>query len=239
VTTTRPKTARVPRSYRPLHISWSTRWRLESSARTDRRAGLPIGLNSDTTPALRGLVARRNEACEHERTRYLKAVQPLAIRLAQLDADVASLERLLGERAADVDRATARPAERQLTLRHAGEQNLPPALIHRRRETEHRRRADAAIAALADVQQRLDAVRSERAQVEAQRQSRADVARSRVLRYVDHADRLAAIYRRALVHRHPQREALVRAWSTDLAVPPAWVLADELAPSRRTAGAAA
>ena len=236
--TRRPKTARVPRSYRPLHIYWPTRWRLEQSARADRRAGLPIGLNADTTPALRGLMARRNEACEHERTRYLTAVQPLAISLAQLDADIASLERLLDERTADVARATARPAERQLTVRHAGEENLPAALIRRRRETEHRRLGDAAIAAQTEAQHQLDAVRRERAQLEAQRQSRADVARSRVLRYVDYADRLAAIYRRALVHRHPQRDALVRAWSTDLAVPPAWVLADELAPARRTGAAA-
>lgn len=239
MTTTRAKTARVPRSYRPLHIYWSTRWRLESSARSDRRAGLPVGLNADTTPALRALVARRNEACEHERTRYLKAVQPLAIGLAQLDADIAALERQLQQRTADVVRATAHPTERQLTLRHAGEQNLPPALIHRRRATERRRRADAAIAAQTEAQHRLDAARRERAELEAQRQSRADVARSRVLRYVDHADRLAAVYRRALVRRHPQRDALVRAWRTDLAVPPAWVLADELAPSRATKGAAA
>src|SRR4051812_17476765 len=204
------------------------------SAQSDRRAGLPIGLNADTTPALRGLVARRNEACEHERTRYLTAVRPLAIGLAQLDADISSLERLLSERTADVARTTARPTERQLALRHAGEQNLPAALIHRRRATERRRRADAAVAAQVDAQHRLDTARSERAQLEAQRRSRADVARSRVLRYVDYADRLAAVYRRALLHRHRQRDALVRAWSTDLHPPPPW----ELAPSRQTTGAA-
>jgi hypothetical protein len=239
VAKTRPKAQRFSRPYRALRVHWLTRWRLEFSARTDRLAGLPIGLNEDTTPVLRGLVARRNDACEHERTRYLTAVRPLTVRLAELEADITSLERLLSQRSADVGRATAHPSERQLTLRHAGEQNLPPALIRRRRETEHRRLAYAAIAAQIDAQQRLDTARSEQAQLEARRQIRADVARSRVLRYVDHADRLAAIYRRALVHRHPQREALVQAWTTDLSVPPAWVLADELVPIRPTTGAAA
>jgi hypothetical protein len=58
-----------------------------------------------------------------------------------------------------------------------------------------------------------------------------------VLRLVEHADRLAAIYRRALVRRHPQREALVDRWTTELAPPPAWVMTDGLVPSYRLAGA--
>lgn len=235
MTTTRPKAQPFSRLHRALRVYWPTRWRLEVSARSDRRCGLPIGLNANTTPVLRGLVARRDDACEHERTRYLTAVRPLTVRLAQLDADIAAWERLVRERSADVDRATARPAERQLTLRHAGEENLPAALVRRRRETEHRRLADTAIAAHTEAQHRLDTARAEHAQLVAQCRTRADVARSRVLRYVDHADRLAAIYRRALVHRHPQRQALVQAWSTDLAAPPAWVLADELVPIGRAA----
>jgi hypothetical protein len=209
------------------------------SARADRLAGPPIGLNADTAPVLRGLVARRNDACEHERTRYLTAVRPLIVRLAELEADITSLERLLAQRSDDVVRATAHPAERQLTLRHAGEENLPAALVRRRRHTEHRRLADAAIAAQTEARHRLDTARSEHAQLDVQRRHRADVARSRVLRYVDHADRLAAVYRRALLHRHPQREALVQAWSTDLQPPPEWVLADELVPIRPATGAAA
>src|SRR5437763_1219673 len=123
--------------------------------------------------------------------------------------------------------------------RPAGDRNPAPSLIHGRRTTAARRRADAAIAAQAETQHRLDTARSERAQLEAQRQSRADVARSRVLRYVDYADRLAAVYRRALVRRHPQRDALVQAWKADLNAPPAWVLEDDLVPSHHTTGAAA
>lgn len=236
---TRPKAQPFSRPHRALRVSWLTRWRLEVSALADRRAGLPIGLNTDTTPVLRGLVARRNDACEHERTRYLTAVRPLTVRLAEVEADLTSLERLLRQRTDDVASTTTHPTERQLTLRHAGEQDLPPALIRRRRHTEHRRLADAAVAAHNEAQHQLDRARAEHAQLEAQRCSRADVARSRVLRYVEHADRLAAIYRRALVHRHAQREALVHAWSTELAAPPTWVLADELVPVRPTMGAAA
>lgn len=233
-----PKVPRVARSYRALHVSWPTRWRLGWSARIDRRAGLPVGLNADTTPALRGLVARRDEACEHERTRYLTAVQPLIVRLAELEPGLASLDRLQEERTAEAVRVRAPLTERQLSIRHLGEQNLPQAVVRRRRETEHRRAAEAAEAARFDARQRFIAARSERAELEALRRSRADVARSRVLRYVDHADRLAAIYRRDLLRRHPQREALVRAWSTNLYPPPPWVLADELAPSRTTGAAA-
>lgn len=237
--TTRSKVERFDKSYRALRIYWPTRWRLELSARTDRRAGLPIGLSSDTTPVLRDLVARRDDACEHERTRYINAVEPLNVRVAKLEADISSLERLLDERTAQAVRATAAPTEQQLTLRHAGEQTLAAALVRQRRETDHRRLADAATAAQADAQQRLDAALSEHAQLKARRQSRADVTRSRVLRYVDYADRLAAIYRRALVRRHPQREALVHAWSTDLNPPPAWALEGDLVPSHHTTGAAA
>jgi hypothetical protein len=239
VATTRPKAQPFSRPHRALRVYWPTRWRLELSARADRRAGLPIGLNAETTPVLRGLVARRDDACEHERTRYVTAVRRLTVRLAELDADVTSLERLLWERSAEVGSATARPTEQQLTLRLAGEQHLPPALIRRRRETEHRRLADAAISAQTEARSRLDKGRREHAQLEASRRSRADVARSRALRYVDHTNRLAAVYRRALVHRHHQREALVQQWSTDLYPPPAWVLADDIVPIRGTTGVAA
>jgi hypothetical protein len=105
--------------------------------------------------------------------------------------------------------------------------------------TEHKRLADAAKEAQDDAQRRLDATLAEQAQLEAQRQNRADVARSRVLRYVEYADRLAAIYRRTLVHRHPQREALVGQWRADFPPPPAWVLTDDLTPSHRETGVAA
>jgi hypothetical protein len=64
------------------------------------------------------------------------------------------------------------------------------------------------------------------------------VARSRVLRHGDLTRRQAALYRRALVHRHPDAEALAHQWQTDLCPPPAWATAEIPVPSSR-AGVAA
>jgi hypothetical protein len=239
VATTRSKAERFDKSYRSLPIYFPVRWRLRWAARTDRRAGLPIGLSSDTTPVLRDLVARRDDACEHERTRYFAAVKPFDVRLAQIDAELISLQRLLAQRRDEATRAAAIPTEDDLSLRYAGEQDLAPELIRQRRMTEHKRLADAAEAAQHDAQRRLDATLAEEAQLEAQRHNRAQIARSRVLRYVEYADRLAAIYRRALIRRHPQRDALVSQWRADLFPPPAWVVADDLTPSHRDTGVAA
>jgi hypothetical protein len=212
------------------------RWRLLWSARSDRRAGLPIGLSAETTPVLRDLVARRDDACEHERTRYKAAIEPVSVRLAEIEADVVALERQLAERTAEVARTSVKPDESRLSERRAGEQELPVELVRQRRLAEHSREEAAARAAADEIEQRLDRVRAEQAHLSARQQSRADVARSRVLRLVQHADRMAAVYRRALVRRHPQREALVVRWSTELAPPPAWVLTDDLVPSHRPAG---
>jgi hypothetical protein len=205
----------------------------------DRRAGLPIGLNADTTPVLRDLLARRDEACELERTRYFTEVRPFDVRLAQIGTELAALDRLLDERTQEMVRLSAPPTERQLSQRNAGEQDLPVELVRQRRTAEHRRTAEAAAAAQTDVQRRLDETLREQAEVTARRQNCADLARSRVLRLVEHADRLAAIYRRALIRRHPQRDALVSQWHADLFPPPAWVQTDDLMPSHRATGAAA
>jgi hypothetical protein len=239
VATTRSKVEGFDKSYRSLRIFWPVRWRLRWAARTDRRAGLPIGLTSDTTPVLRDLVARRDDACEHERTRYFAAVRAFDVRLAQIDAELISLQRMLAHCRDGAVRAAVPPTEDHLSLRYAGEQDLPRELIRQRRMAEHKRLADAAEAAQHDAQRRVDATLAEEAQLEAQRNNRAQIARSRVLRYVEYADRLAAIYRRALVRRHPQRDALVSQWHADLFPPPAWVLADDLTPSHRDIGVAA
>ena len=50
--------------------------------------------------------------------------------------ELESLTRLLDERTADVARVSTPPAEKQLSLRHAGEDGLPSALIRQRREAE-------------------------------------------------------------------------------------------------------
>jgi hypothetical protein len=85
----------------------------------------------------------------------------------------------------------------------------------------------------------VDAVLGRAAQLRAQREARAEIARSRVLRYGDHIRRQAAIYRRALARRHPDAEVLLHQWQTDLFPPPAWAGTDALVPSSREAGVAA
>jgi hypothetical protein len=79
-------------------------------------------------------------------------------------------------------------------------------------------------------------VLAERAELQAQRQQRADIARSRALRFCEHTDRLASIYRRALVRRHPQRDALIERWASSLGPPPSWVTSDEITPPTRVPG---
>jgi multidrug efflux pump subunit AcrA (membrane-fusion protein) len=129
--------------------------------------------------------------------------------------------------------------EEQRTHRLAGEHDLPGTLVGQRRQAEHDRRVAAAQAALDAAQQAVDAVLSRRAQLEARRQNRAEIARSRVLRYGDFIRRQAAIYRGALARRHPDHEALVHRWRDDLFPPPAWAGTDTLVPSSREAGVAA
>lgn len=230
------KPERFDSSYRSLRIYWPMRWRLLWAARTDRRAGLPIGLSSDSTPVLRDLVTRRDDACEHERTRYYASTETVAVRLAEIGTDIVALERQLDERTAALAHAVVKPDEAHLVERRAGERELAVELVRQRRLTEHSRKEAAARAAVQVIEEQLDRVRSEQANLQAVQQNRADVARSRVLRLVEHADRLAAIYRRALVRRHPQRDALVDRWTTELAPPPAWVMTDGLVPSHRPAG---
>ncbi|MGY2001729.1 hypothetical protein [Blastococcus sp. SYSU DS1024] len=235
----RSKTERRDTSYRSLPVYWPVRWRLLWTARSDRRAGLPIGLGTETTPILRDLVAHRDDACELERTRYYADVRGIDVRLAEIDAELVALERALAETTDEAVLAAAPRTDRELSVRKAGEQDVPVELVRQRRTSEHRRRADAARAAQRDVRERLDAVRAEEAQLEARRQNRADVARSRALRLVERAERLAAVYRRALIRRHPQREALVSRWDSAPVPPPAWVLTDDLLPAHREKGAAA
>ncbi|WP_346619211.1 hypothetical protein [Blastococcus montanus] len=218
---------------------WPVRWRLLWAARSDRRAGLPIGLGAETTPILRDLVAHRDHACELERTRYYADVRRIDVRLAGIDAELGALERALAEATDAAARAAAPLPEQELTARRAGEQQVPAELVRQRRAAEHLRRADAARAAQHELRVRLDATRAEEAQLEARRQNLADVARSRALRLVERAERLAAVYRRALLRRHPQREALVSRWDSSPVPPPAWVLADDLLPAHRDTGAAA
>jgi hypothetical protein len=225
--------------YHALPVYWPTRIRLRLHAAADRRAGLPIGMDPGTTPVLQDLLARHGDACERERTRYLDEVEPFTVQLGRLAADLPALQAALAARSAEHTRTAVAPTQEQLTRRLAGEQDLPEALVRQRRQLEHDRRVAAAQAALDQAEQAVAAVVAQQAQLEARRLHRAEIARSRVLRYGDFIRRQAAIYRRALARRHPDAEALVHQWQTDLFPPPAWATTDALVPSSREAGVAA
>jgi hypothetical protein len=233
---TRSGTGRLDRPYRALRISWPTRIALRWHARADRRAGLPLGMGIDTTPVLQALAARHGEACERERTRFVTDVRPIDVRLGRLEAELPSQVTALEERTADAFRVATPLTGQQLTRRLAGEQDLPEALVRQRRQATHDRAVEAAQAARLAAQQAVDGLLGEQAQLRARRQNRAEITCSRVLRHGDVVRRQAAIYRRALVHKHPDREALVHEWRTELYPAPTWALPDALLPSAREAG---
>ena len=209
MTTRRTTPAWKDSSFRAARPYWPVRWRLHWAARHDRRSGLPVGLDAATTPLLRELVARRDHACERVRARYHADVGTIDVRLAAVDVELAALGRSL-------DEATA-----------AARAAAPP--------TEH----DPARRKQADIRRRLDAVLAEEAELEARRRHRSELARSQALALVAYADRLAALYRRALIRRHPQRDALLSRWDGDVLAPPSWLLADDLSARPPGCGAAA
>jgi hypothetical protein len=239
VTITRSETERVDRSYRALRIGLPTRIALRRHARADRRAGLPLGMEAGTTPVLQALTAQHGDACERERTRFLAEVRPMTVRLSRLEAELPTLRATLADRTADTARASVPLTEQQLTRRLAGEQSLPEELIRQRRQGTHDRAVEAARAARLAAQQAVDAVLGEQAQLLARRQNRAEITCSRVLRYGDFIRRQAAVYRRALVRKHPDREALVHDWTTDLCPPPGWATPEALVLSSHSVGAPA
>ncbi|WP_448616256.1 hypothetical protein [Modestobacter sp. URMC 112] len=218
--------------YRALPVSWPTRLRLRLAARADRRAGLPLGMSQETTPVLQDLLARHDDACERERARYLADVAPLAVRLGAVEAELVPLHGTLMARATEHARTSVAPTAGELARRSAGEHDLPESLVRQRRQAEHDRRVAVAAAGQDEAQQALDAVLAERARLEASCRQRAEMARSRVLRYGDHTRRQAALYRRALTRGHPDAEVLVNRWQTELCPAPSWVTADAIEPSR-------
>ncbi|MGY1621060.1 hypothetical protein ACI789_02540 [Geodermatophilus sp. SYSU D00965] len=232
-------TDQVDFGFRTLRIPLDQRLRLRWYARNDRRAGLPVGLDAATTPVLHELVAQFGDACERERTRYLAEVDPLVVRLGQLEAQVTSLASALARQSDEVARCAQPPTEEWLAMRYPGEEAMTESATRERRMVAHRRQLDRARAAQADVQQQLDEALAERADLQARARAKADVARSRVVRLSKFTNRQAAVYRRALIRRHPEREELVRRWSTDLARPPAWAAVDLSLPTDEPSGVSA
>ncbi|SFO42624.1 hypothetical protein SAMN05660359_03374 [Geodermatophilus obscurus] len=231
-----PITDQVDLGYRTLRVTWRQRWRLRWYARADRRAGLPVGLDAGSTPVLHELVVQFGDACERERTRYLADVDNLVVRLGQLEARLSSLEGALVRQADEVRRCAQPPGEEWLAMRYPNEDAMSPSATRERRAVAHRRQLDRARAAQAELQEQLDQALAEQADLRARLRAKADVARSRVVRLSQFTNRQAAIYRRALIRRHPEREELVRRWSTDLARPPAWAATDPILPTTEPSG---
>ncbi|MGY1792817.1 hypothetical protein ACI796_02385 [Geodermatophilus sp. SYSU D00525] len=226
-----PITHEVDLGFRTLRIPLRQRLRLRWYARTDRRAGLPVGLDAGTTPVLRDLIAQFGDACERERTRYLADVDESVVRLGQLEAQLSSLAAALVRQADEVERCAQPPTEEWLSLRFPNEDAMTETATRERRAVAYRRQLDRARATQADLQRQLDDAVAEQADLRARLRARADVARSRVVRLAEFTDRQAAVYRRALIRRHPERDELVRRWDTQLARPPAWAEADPSLPT--------
>ena len=229
----------IDRRYRTLRIPWSTRLRLGWYARADRRAGLPVGVSVASTPVLAELVAEYGEACERERTACLVDTDPADVRLGQIDAELRTLRATLERQAADVERMAQPPAPAWLARRYPGEEDLPESATRERRAVTHQRSVATVRAAQAETQRRLDDVLAEQAHLRAAVRARADVARSHVVRARELTHRKAAVYRRALLRRHPQREELVRLWDTELCDLPAWVAPEIPLPAPAPSGAPA
>lgn len=209
-------------------VPWRLRWRLHRAARTDRRAGLPVGLSAGTTPVLAELVALYGHACERERTTYLAAEAELSVRLRRLDAQIDACRAEVRRRADEVQRLSHPTSEDWLTTRYPGEELLPSVATRTRRAVAHQRQLAQAQADHHRAAQQLEDVLGDRAEVEATLRRRADIARSRVQRHRQLTERMAAVYRRTLITRHPERDALIARWTTGICAGPAW--ADDLVP---------
>ena len=213
---------RVDTRARSPRVAWRTRWRFARAARLDRRAGLPLGLSAETTPVLAEIVARFNYAAERERTAYLADEQFLAVERHRLEARRRSLAELRDRLDQELDRQLHPTEGSWLEVRYPGEEDLSPAATRTRRAVTHLRAVEAAEARKRHAQAQMDDVLLEVADVEARMRRRAEVARSRVLRHRELGHREAAIYRRFLLRRHPERSALIGRWTTDLCLLPDW-----------------
>src|SRR5215212_4949249 len=69
VTATVVAPTRGEEAYRALRVPFRTRQALRWYARADRRAGLPVGLALESTPAFQQLRAQFDDVAERERTR--------------------------------------------------------------------------------------------------------------------------------------------------------------------------
>jgi hypothetical protein len=217
----------VDRAYRAARVSWRTALRLRWYAKFDRRAGLPVGLSPATTPVLRELSAEYGEVCERERGASLADTDAWTIRLREIEATLRALGETLQSRAQTTELYALPPTEEWLSTRYPGETHLPPSATRERRADAHRRRWNAAHQAQVATRAEMDDLLAERAELQSRVTTREEAARSRVRRYRDLTERKAAIYRRALIRRHPQRDQLIGRWTTEAIPLPAWADVEE------------
>jgi hypothetical protein len=236
VTATVVAPANGDRALRALRVPLRTTVKLRWYARADRRAGLPIGLGPDTTPVLQQLRATFDEVCERERTRFLTAVEPAGVRLASVTRQIALLRDELARRTQAAGQLAAPPREEWLAMRYPGEDRLDTSVARGRRGIRHWHAAEGARAAQRDTQTQLDDALVEQAELQRVVRARAEQAVARITRFGRLIDAQAAIYRRALVRRHPERDALIHHWTTELCVLPAWASSDALASAIEASG---
>jgi hypothetical protein len=223
-------------AYRSVRIGRLTTLRLRWYARFDRRAGLPVGLSPETTPVLRELTAEYGEVCERERGAFLQTSKAWNVRLRELEAEVAAVSASVEALNRTTTECAAPPTEQWLSIRYPGESHLPESATRARRADAHRAHWQAARNAEAEARRRLEELLAEEAELRGLVEAREEAARSRVRRYRDLTERKSAVYRRALIRRHPQRDQLIGRWTTAAIPLPAWA-ADEHAPSPSPAGA--
>ena len=208
-------------------------------ARADRRAGLPVGLGPETTPVLQQLRATFGDVAERERTHFFVAVESDAVRLASVTREIDLLRDELARRTRAVDDLASPPREEWLAVRYPGEQRLEASVVRGRRGIRHWHAAEAARAGQTEVQGRLDAALLQQADLKRQVRLRAEQAVGRVLRFGRLIEAEAAIYRHALIRRHPERDALIHHWTTEICVVPTWASADALAAAVEGSGVSA
>jgi hypothetical protein len=226
----------VDEAYRALRVPIRARLHMRWYARADRRAGLPIGLSPDTTPVLQQLRATFGDVAERERTRFFASVETVAVRLGAVSREIELAREELSRRTQSVEELSLPPAEEWLTLRYPGEDRLDASAVRSRRGTNYLRALNAARDSKMAAQQKLDGCLVEQADLRRQVWVRAEQTAGRVVRFARLIEAEGAMYRRSLVRRHPERDALIHRWTTEVCVIPAWASVEALASAAEGSG---
>jgi len=156
-----------------------------------------------TTPHREMLIRLAQEVFEHERLRYERARDDAPERIAGLTA---RLDQLYAHRA-DVERQLAeirRPLSAEdKTWRRIGDLDRAEQVVIQRRQTEQRRRANAARLTLDSIIAEIGRAEGELAKAKEADRRELQVATSRVLRFHEYIHRRLDCYLRSLIRVHP------------------------------------